>query len=243
MLHEFLKANRTELIARCRAKAAKRMPPDDEPPMYENGIPQFLTQLINAFRLEQTPEALERHAAGGSGRPSLALVPLDIATTAAKHGEEMRRQGVLIGQVVHGYGDLCQSLTELALEKGAPITVDEFHTFNRCLDDAIADAVTSYSSQEAPASSAQAPAPSEGLGSPAQEMFSLVERAIHSFAAIKAGEVGLKGTTSVLHETSLVALRNLIGRTTGGDRGNSQPVSRPGAAPGQRALVGGKPSP
>ena len=45
---------------------------------------------------------------------------------------------------MHDYGDICQAITELAAEKNAPVTVDEFHTFNRLLDNAIADAVASY---------------------------------------------------------------------------------------------------
>ena len=49
-----------------------------------------------------------------------------------------------MSQVVHDYGDVCQAITELALERKAPITVKEFHTLNRCLDTAIAEAVTEH---------------------------------------------------------------------------------------------------
>lgn len=211
MLYDFLKTNRTELIARCRAKAAKRNSPHTAPAENDHGIPQFLAQLIETFRLEQTPEALARHKASGPGRPSLALVPTDIASTAAKHGEELRRQGLSINQVVHDYGDLCQALTELAMEKDAPISVDAFHTFNRCLDDAIADAVTSFSRDRAnPISNTDAHATNERPE--ALEMRNLLEMAILSFAAIKAGGVSLKGTTSALHERSLIGLRDLIDR-------------------------------
>src|SRR6202044_3581400 len=65
--------------------------------------------------------------------------------TAAMHGAELLSRGYTIAQVVHDYGDVCQAITELALETGAPITTDEFHTLNRSLDDAIAEAVTEYS--------------------------------------------------------------------------------------------------
>ena len=41
-------------------------------------------------------------------------------------------------------GDICQAVTELALEQHAPITTEEFHTLNRCLDTAIAEAVTEH---------------------------------------------------------------------------------------------------
>ena len=49
--------------------------------------------------------------------------------------------GYTADQVVHDYGDLCQAITDLAFERDAPFAVDEFRTLNRCLDNAIADAV------------------------------------------------------------------------------------------------------
>ena len=42
-------------------------------------------------------------------------------------------------------GDICQAITEIALEQHVPLTVEEFHTLNRCLDIAIAEAVTEHS--------------------------------------------------------------------------------------------------
>ena len=49
-----------------------------------------------------------------------------------------------MSQVVHDYGDVCQAITELAVEMDAPISTDDFRMLNRCLDDAIAGAVTEY---------------------------------------------------------------------------------------------------
>lgn len=227
MLYEFLKSNRVDLIARCRTKAEKRALPLAMPAVAEFGIPMFLEQLIETFRLERTPEALARHKAAGRRRPSLALVPSNIASTAAKHGEELRQHGLTIDQVVHGYGDLCQSLTELAMEMDTPITVDEFHTFNRCLDDAIADAVTAYSKDtDNPISGTAVRTRKELPGSPAQEMRNLIETAMLSFAAIKGGHVGMKGTTSAVHERSLVGLRDLFDRALADARANADVPGR-----------------
>ena len=211
MLEEFLEANREELITRCRAKAARRAKPDVAAAESEFGIPLFLGQLIETLRSERTPEALARHKASGHGKPSLALVPSDIQSTASKHGHELRRQGLTIDQVVHGYGDLCQALTELAIEKEAPISVDEFHTFNRCLDDAIADAVTSYTGDRDPSTAkAEVGGASAQRLSEAKQMDRLIESALQSFTAIQSGTVGTRGTTAALHETSLLGLRDLI---------------------------------
>ena len=52
--------------------------------------------------------------------------------------------GFSVSQVVHGYGDICQASTELAIEQDEPITTDEFKTLNGCLDAAIAEALTEH---------------------------------------------------------------------------------------------------
>jgi hypothetical protein len=68
----------------------------------------------------------------------------EITTSAAFHGRDLLIQGRSVSQVVHGYGDVCQSVTELAVERDATISAQDFRTLNRCLDDAIAGAVTEY---------------------------------------------------------------------------------------------------
>jgi len=44
-------------------------------------------------------------------------------------------------------GDLCQAITDWAFELDAVIEIDEFRTGNRCLDNAIANAVTEFGYQ------------------------------------------------------------------------------------------------
>ena len=68
----------------------------------------------------------------------------EIGESAKKHGQDLLLQGFTIEQVVHDYGDVCQSVTDLAVEMGAPISTDDFRTLNRCLDNAIAGAVTEF---------------------------------------------------------------------------------------------------
>src|SRR6185312_7301505 len=64
--------------------------------------------------------------------------------SAARHGHDLLRMGLTIAQVVRDYGDVCQVVTELAVEQRANIPGDDFQTLNLCLDDAIANAVTEY---------------------------------------------------------------------------------------------------
>lgn len=129
-------------------------------------------------------------------------------------------------QVVHDYGDLCQALTELAMQQEFSISVDEFHTFNRCLDDAIAEAVTSYSRHRThPAVhwSAMADQPE----SAEQQVRALLKTAILPFTAIRSGQVALQGTTASLHERSLTDLQELLdiilARDESGARGGTAP--------------------
>jgi hypothetical protein len=69
---------------------------------------------------------------------------LEFAPTATMHGGDMLHDGFTIEQVIRDYGNVCQAVTNLAVETGALISAREFRTFNRCLDDAMA-AVAEYS--------------------------------------------------------------------------------------------------
>ena len=213
MMHEFLTANRTELVTRCRAKVAQRTVPKATKEELEYGIPLFLDQLIKTLQVEQTAEPLRsRKVSGpsGGGQPGMS----EIGETAARHGFELLQQGFTVDQVVHDYGDLCQAITDLAFEQSAPISTDEFRTLNRCLDNAIADAVTEYNYQrDFIVADKQINALNERLGFFAHELRNLINTAILALTAIKAGNVGLAGATGAVLDRSLVGLRNLVDRS------------------------------
>ena len=128
-LHEFITSNRNGLISRTRAKVSTRPWPSVSPEEMENGIPLFLTQLAETLRLENTEAPYSATAIGSS---------------ATLHGRDLLALGFTVSQVVHDYGDVCQAVTELAVEREAEISAEEFNTLNRCLDNAIAEAVTEY---------------------------------------------------------------------------------------------------
>jgi K+-sensing histidine kinase KdpD len=70
---------------------------------------------------------------------------------------------------------VCQSITDLALQLEAPISVEEFRTLNRCLDDAIASAVTQYGRGNQSLLDAEAARDNERLGFLAHEIRNLDE--------------------------------------------------------------------
>src|SRR4051812_43197452 len=144
MLYEFLGENRDELIFRCKAKVARRPAPRASNEELKHGIPLFLDQLIQTLRSEHSSFFSESLRVSGPSQTSKTPAQSQIGMTAAKHGGDLLRRGLTVDQVVHDYGDLCQAVTELAFEKNTSVTVAEFRTLNRCLDNAIADAVTEY---------------------------------------------------------------------------------------------------
>jgi signal transduction histidine kinase len=133
---------------------------------------------------------------------------------AAKHGKELSQHGFTVDQVVHDYGDLCQAITDLAFERNSEFDTDEFRTLNRCLDNAIADAVTEFNYQrDFITADRHADALNERLGSFAHELRNLLNAATLALTAVKDGNVGLKGATGAVLDRSLVGMRTLIDRS------------------------------
>ena len=173
----------------------------------------FLDQLIKTLRVEQSADLkTSRQLSGSTGgkQPDWS----DISVSAALHGRELMKQGFTIDQVVHDYGDLCQAITELAFEDHAQIEVDEFRTLNRCLDNAIADAVTEFSHQRDVLVANQTIDPLDQRRKIlAHELSELIHTATLAVTAIKAGNVGLAGATGAVLDRSLLALRILVDRS------------------------------
>lgn len=204
----------------------------------EHGVPLFLEQLVEALRREQKiPEAHRGKEEPHGAMPTPALT--EGARTSSLHGEDLLEQGYTVGQVVHGYGDICQSLTELAKEKKASIAVDEYHTFNRLLDNAIADAVTSFGQHRDATGQAGSPEVlHEQIGLLADQLRRHVNTALSALDAIKVGQIGVMGTTGSVLEESLIALRELIDKSIPEIRletGVVQPAADRAQAPAPKA--------
>jgi signal transduction histidine kinase len=209
MMHVFLANNRDALIERCRAKVAQRPSREATVQQLQNGIPLFLDQLIKTLRIEQTSQPMDsRRISGPSGG---GASPSEIGKSAAEHGRALLNLGFSVDQVVHDYGDLCQAITDLAYERDAPFQIDEFRTLNRCLDNAIADAVTEFSYQrDFVMADRQAIEMQQRLGSFAHELRNFLQTATLAFTAAKTGNLSLSGATGSVLERSLEGLRDLI---------------------------------
>jgi len=195
MLHEFLSSHREAIIARTRAKLTDRPWPLVSTSELEYGVPLFLTQLSETLRLETTDTPFASSA---------------IMTAAVKHGGELRALGFNISQVVHDYGDICQAVTAVAVEEHVDITTDEFHVLNRCLDAAIAGAVTEHSRITAESRST---GEIERSGQLAHEIRDLLNTAFLAFHTLKRGTVAINGSTGTVLGRSLMNLRDLVDNT------------------------------
>jgi hypothetical protein len=181
-LQEFIGTNRDELIRRCKAKVAKRSGPPGAEADVNHGVPLFLDQLV--IELGDGPSKTQ-----------------EIMDGASQHGHDLLRQGFTVSQVVHDYGDVCQSVTDLAVELAAPISTDDFRTLNRCLDDAIAGAVTQHVSEKELTRNGES-----------NELRTLLNAAITAFEALQTGSVGVVGRTGSVVHRSLMSARDLIDR-------------------------------
>lgn len=211
MLDQFLAANREELIERCRAKVARRSPHAAQRE-FAHGITPFLDQLIRTLRMEQTTEPMQSRRISGPAGGQTALS--EMGETASRHGRELLRHGYSVEEVVHDYGDLCQAITDLAFEQDAVISTDEFRTLNRCLDNAIAIAVTEFGYlRDSDLADRNAVEWNERLGFFAHELRNQLATATLALSIIKDGNVGMSGATGAVLDRSLVGLRNLIDRS------------------------------
>lgn len=213
MMHQFLTANRSALIARCRDKVALRSTPPVAEQELAHGITEFLDQLIHTLLAERADDTQRsRQVSGVSGGSSRAIS--DIAESAAHHGRELMGHGFTIEEVVHDYGDLCQAISDMACETGTDIGVDEFRTLNRCLDNAIASAVTEYTrGRELEAADRNAQELNERLGVFAHELRNMLFAARLAHRAIKAGNVGTNGATADVLDRALSGMGKLIDRS------------------------------
>jgi signal transduction histidine kinase len=212
MMHEFLTENRGELIERCRMKVAQRPAPKATAEELDHGITLFLDQIIKTLRAEESAQGGESHRLSGPASGVDAVLS-EMGIGAKEHGRELLQHGFTIEQVVHDYGDLCQAVTDLAVELNAPLSNDEFRTLNRCLDNAIAVAATEFTAQRDNMFADKDASANERLGFFAHELRNQLNSATLALTAIKAGSVGLTGATGAVLDRSLVALRRLIDRT------------------------------
>lgn len=191
MLDVFITAQRGVIISRAKARVVSRRGAKADLP---DGIPAFLDQLVAALRLADSTDKIEHE---------------QIRKSAARQGGALFSAGATIEEVVHEYGDVCQTITEVAIEQNTRVPTAEFRVMNLCLDDAIAQAVTEFAGRRLPPTDDPGSAGLDKLG---RELLGLVATAKTSFEIIKSGHVAPAGSTGMVLEGSLTALSAVIER-------------------------------
>jgi signal transduction histidine kinase len=209
-MHAFLSNHRDELIARCKAKVAQRPKRAATAAQLANGVPLFLEQLTKTLEAEEQGDAGKSlRISGTAGGDATALS--EIGVSAAVHGKRLLELGFNVNQVVHDYGDLCQAITDLAVERDEPFSVDQFRTLNRCLDNAIADAVTEFSVQrDATVARRLSDEEHERLGVLVHELRNHLHTAVLAFSALESGTLPIGGSTGGVLKRSLTSLSTLL---------------------------------
>jgi hypothetical protein len=183
-LSEFIGVYRDELLRRCIEKAAARSARSPSTKTHDGrGLALFMDQLANELRHGQSETR-------------------EISKGAADHGRDLLLRGFTVSQVVHDYGDVCQAITDLAVEMDAPIDTKDFRTMNRCLDDAIASAVTEHARGQL----------ADGRDGEFDELRFLTDAAIIAFEVLQDGRVGVAGATGGVLLRTLTGLRALADR-------------------------------
>ncbi|WP_426148565.1 sensor histidine kinase [Polaromonas sp. DSR2-3-2] len=210
MMNEFLANNRDNLIARCIEKVAQRPKRAATTEQLKNGIPMFIDQLTRTLKAEQRNEdATSLQISGPAGGDASKLSEMGL--TAAAHGKALLHLGYSVDQVVHDYGDLCQAITDLAFERDAPFSIDEYRTLNRCLDNVMADAVSEFSAQrDAALMVQQSLQENEQFGFLMHELRNALGTASLAVRAMEMGNLTLAGATGAVLKRSLASMARLI---------------------------------
>jgi hypothetical protein len=179
-LHELINLNRDEIISRCGSSAAPR--PTGH--WTNQGADAFLDHLMVELR----------------DGPSRTVA---INEAAMPGGDELISERSTDSQGRHPYYQgVGRAVVDLALELDVPISADEFVVLDRCLDAAIAHAVTQHVSRQKIASD-----------SAVNKLQDLTDTAIAAFEVLQTGTVGVIGRTGTLVRRSLMGIRALTEQT------------------------------
>jgi hypothetical protein len=179
-LHELINLNHDEIIRRCGTTAG----PHANGHWMNQGVGAILDQLMVELR-----EDLARAEA--------------INEAVTPGGDELLSQRSAVSSVTQPYGGVGRSIVDLALELNVPLGADDFVMLDRCLDAAIAHAVTEHVSRQQIAS--------KGAVNKLQD---LTDTAISAFEVLQTGTVGVIGRTGTLVRRSLMDIRALAEQTT-----------------------------
>ena len=175
-LGEFIRLNRDRVVDRCVSRGAQMSSRPSTEADATRSIPLFLDQLLT-----ELIDGSQAHARRNEHR---------------RIWEQLFRQGLSVAQVVHDYGNVCQSVIDVATDMATPISAGDYLALDRCLDDTIAGTVSAYRRN-----------PERPPTSQSQELLTLINEAIVAFDELQGGAVGAIGTPAGVVYRSLHRIR------------------------------------
>lgn len=239
-LLDFLRRNETSILTsideRSPALATARLASEQ----LQRGLPIFFRQLLEVLEhlsANSAASELDTDESVNAAKPTepATVAPatsraydVEVTKSAGAYGKELQRLGFTLTHVVHAYGAICQAITGLAIAKKAAITTGEFRELNRCLDTAIAGAVTTFLAERAVGDNTRE---TENLGFLAHELrngLAIINTSLH---LIKGGTVGFGGSTGQVLDRALKRQQELIDRSLAEVRLRVDPKVHKEAAP------------
>ncbi len=212
MLYQFLLNERDGILGLCREKLRELSEPRSSSDEMDYGLPVFYDELIAVLRKDEEDSSVNIDRMTGSIHHA----------AATRRGKESLRLGYTVSQVVHGYGVLCQAITQYAAKHSAePIGAREFNRLNFCLDVAIAEAVTEFNRGQRDAATRDEV---QRLGFLAHEMRNALATVSMAHLSIKLGFVGLGGSTNKMLEDAVLLMKDLIDRSLSEVRLRGEPI-------------------
>lgn len=210
MVSEFLVNNRTELIARCIEKIIKRPRRAATERQLLNGVQLFFDQLTRALSAEQSNAPCISLAIPGSD----TAASTETSLCTSMQGKALFHLGYSVEHVVQDHSDLCQAIMDLAFERGTPFSIEENQALNRCLNNALAAAVSALSAQrEAAIRAEQTLHENEQLGFLMHELRNALAAASLAVDAMEMGNLPLAGKTGNVLKRSHASMNRLINKS------------------------------
>jgi hypothetical protein len=194
-LLEFLKANENAILARSEEKTSTLAGEHRGLKTPKSGLPIFFHQLLHVLQQMRLDEA---HSDG---------CDVEVEKSAGVLGKEAQHLGYTLSHLVHAYGAICQAITEIAIEENLAITTQEFRVLNRCLDNAIAGAVTVFHAERVAGVTSRE---TQNLGVFVHEMRNALAVVNTSLRLIRSGTVGFAGSVGQVMDRALRRQQQLI---------------------------------
>ena len=194
MLDTFIDANRYEIVGRC-LRALQRRYPDRADEDLSHGFASFVDEVIIALRENASDSS-------GSAAPG--------ESNAAEHAIARKRQGFDLSRVIHDYGLVCDSISELLNRCDEQPSAREFQILNRCIDEAVSQAAEAFWSETHEEDEQEK---AQRLGFLAHEIRNAVSSANMAFNLIRHGRVAADGRTADVVERGLARISKLVDRT------------------------------